>query len=139
MGKRLTAATLLLLLALILRIWFTSPAYRVRRAKNSEEVFDVWFQEITDLLHSDNLSRAPGESPMAFGRRVDRTAQFSVALGPVGECVSLIRYSTAEVTDTDIGLVRDTSLLMKSGLSRPALLRYWFRRIFVPLSRRMDR
>ena len=130
---------LLLLLALILRIWFTSPAYRVRRAKNSEEVFDVWFQEITDLLHSDNLSRAPGESPMAFGRRVDRTAQFSVALGPVGECVSLIRYSTAEVTDTDIGLVRDTSLLMKSGLSRPALLRYWFRRIFVPLSRRMDR
>lgn len=130
---------LLLLLALVLRIWFTSPAFRARRAGNDEEVFDVWSQEVTDLLHAENLIRAPGESPMAFGRRVDRTALFSVGMGSVGECISLIRYSLAGVTETDIALVRDTSVLMKSELSRPALLRYWFRRIFIPLSRRVDR
>ena len=127
---------LLLILALALRAWFTSPAFRARRAKDEDAVFDVWAQEITDLLHAENLTRGKGESPMAFGRRVDRNAAFGVALGPVGECVSLIRYSRAKPTETDTGLVRDTSILLKSELSRPARLRYLIRRIFVPLKRR---
>lgn len=127
---------LLLLAALILRIWFTSPSACARRAKNDDAVFNVWTQEITDLLYAENLVRAKGESPMAFGRRVDRNAQFSVALGPVGECVSLIRYSRAEAAETDIGLVRDTSILLKSELSKPARLRYLMRRIFIPVKRR---
>ena len=127
---------LLLLLAAALRILFTSPAFRARRAGDEKGVFNVWVQEITDLLHAENLTRAKGESPMAFGRRVDRNALFSVAMGPVGECVSLIRYSRAGATETDIGLVRDTSILLKSELSKPARLRYLLRRIFVPLKRR---
>ena len=127
---------LLLFAALILRIWFTSPAARARRTKNDSAVFNVWTQEITDLLYAENLSRAKGESPMAFGRRVDRNAPFSVALGPVGECVSLIRYSRAEAAETDISLIRDTSILLKGELSKPARLRYLMRRIFVPLKRR---
>ena len=130
---------LLLLLAAALRIWLTSPSVRARRAKNQGEAFDVWAQEITDLLHAENLIRAKGETPMAFGRRVDRNALFSVALGPVGECVSLIRYSRAEAAETDTGLVRDTSVLLKAELSRPARMRYLLRRIFIPLSRREDR
>ena len=73
---------------------------------------------------------------MAFGRRVDRNALFSVSMGPVGECVSLIRYSRAEVNETDIGLVRDTSILLKDELSKPARLRYLFRRFFIPLKKR---
>lgn len=127
---------LLLLLAAALRILFTSPSFRARRAKNEKEIFDVWAQEVTDLLHAETLTRAKGESPMAFGRRVDRNALFSVSLGPVGECVSLMRYSRAEATETDIGLVRDTSILLKGELSRPARVRYLFRRIFIPLRRR---
>ena len=127
---------LLLLLAAALRILFTSPASRARRAKDPEAVFNVWTQEITDLLHAENLNRAGGESPMAFGRRVDRNALFSVSMGPVGECVSLIRYSRAEVNETDIGLVRDTSILLKDELSKPARLRYLFRRFFIPLKKR---
>ena len=126
----------LLLIAFALRILFTSPSFRSRRAKNEKEVFDVWVQEITDLLHAENLVRAKGESPMAFGRRVDRNALFSVSLGPVGECVSLMRYSRAEAADTDIGLVRDSSILLKGELSKPARLRYLMRRVFVPLKRR---
>ena len=130
---------LLLLVAAAFRIWVTSPSVRARRAKNEGEAFDVWAQEITDLLHAENLIRAKGETPMAFGRRVDRNALFSVALGPVGECVSLIRYSRTEAAETDTGLVRDTSVLLKAELSRPARMRYLLRRIFIPLSRREDR
>ena len=120
----------------MIRILFTSPASRARRAKDPEAVFNVWTQEITDLLHAENLNRSKGESPMAFGRRVDRNAFFSVSLGPVGECVSLIRYSRAEVNETDISLVRDTSILLKDELSKPARLKYLFRRIFIPLKKR---
>ena len=127
---------LLILLAAVLRIFLTSPSFRARRAGNAADVFDVWTQEVTDLLHAENLIRAKGESPMAFGRRVDRNAQFSVALGPVGECVSLIRYSRAEVNETDISLIRDTSILLKGDLSRPARLRYLLRRVFIPLKKR---
>ena len=127
---------MLLLLALALRVLLTSPSFRARRAKNDKAVFDVWTQEVTDLLHAENLKRNRGESPMAFGRRIDRTGPFGVALGPVGECISLIRYSRAEAGETDIGLVRDTSILLKGELSRPARLRYLLRRVFIPLSRR---
>ena len=127
---------LLLLLAAVLRIWMTSPSFRARRARSDAEKFDIWIQEITDLLYAEHLIRQSGETPMAFGRRIDRTARFGVAMGPVGECVSLIRYSRAEAAETDIGLLRDTSILLKGELSRPARARYLFRRIFVPVSKR---
>ena len=127
---------LLLLLALILRILYTSPSFRSGRTGNNSVRFDIWAQEITDLLQSENLTRRKGESPMAFGRRVDRSGLFSVSLGPVGECVSLIRYSRSQAEDTDIILLRDTSAAIRKELSRPAWLRYYLSRIFVPLSRR---
>ena len=114
----------------------TSPAFLDRRAKTETERFDIWAQEVTDLLHAESLTRNTGETPMAFGRRVDRSGPFSVALGPVGECVSLIRYSRAEAAETDTGLIRDTSVLLRDELSRPAILRYFIRRFFVPRSRR---
>ena len=127
---------LLLLLALCaaLRFVFTAPGFRARRAKSEAERFDVWTAELTELLHAENLIRAAGESPMAFGRRVDRTGRFGVALSPVGECVSLFRYSRALPGETDTGLVRDTSILLKAELSRPARLRYCLRRFFLPRS-----
>lgn len=127
---------ILLLLALILRIWFTSPGFRARRAKTENDRFDVWAQEITDLLYAENLKREKGETPMAFGRRVDRTGLFGAAMGPVGECVSLIRYSRVQASETDTGLIRGTSVLLRDDLSRPARLRYLLRRLFVPLRRR---
>ena len=127
---------LLLLLVLAARIIMTSPSVRSRRKKTEEDRMDVWAQEIADLLYAENLTRRKDESPMAFGRRVDRTGRFTVAIGPVGECLSLIRYSLAEAQDTDTQLFRDTSVLLRGELSRPALLRYMFRRIFIPLSRR---
>ena len=127
---------LLLIIAVVLRLWFTSPAFRSRRSGSEDERFDVWVQEAADLLHAENLIRGPGESPMAFGRRVDKSGLFNVPIGPVGECVSLIRYSRAEVTRTDTELVRDTSILLKAELTRPGRLRYLLRRFFIPLKRR---
>ena len=73
---------------------------------------------------------------MAFGRRVDRSGLFGAAIGPVGECVSLIRYSQAHASGSDTGLIRSTSVLLKDELSRPARLRYLLRRLFVPFRRR---
>ena len=129
---------LLLLAAAVLRAWFTSPSFRARRAKTEDERFDVWAQEITDLLRAENLRRTAGESPMAFGRRADRAGVFSVSLGHAGECLSLIRYSRLSAAETDTALLRDTSQVMRRELSRPALLRYFIRRFFVPLSKRRD-
>jgi hypothetical protein len=86
-----------------------------------------------ELLLSESWIRRAGETPMAFGRRVDRSSLFSVSIGPVGECISLISYSKAEPSEMDIGLVRDTSILLKGELSRPARLRYLLRRI-LPLT-----
>jgi hypothetical protein len=127
---------LLLLLSLPARILMTSPGLRAARAGSEDARLDVWAQEITDLLYAEGMTRRKDESPMAFGRRVDRTGVFSVAIGPVGECLSLIRYSRAEAQSTDTSLLQDTSILLRAELSRPARLRYYFRRIFLPLSRR---
>ena len=129
---------LLLLLPLLLavRILMTSPGIRAARAKTEDARLDIWAQEITDLLYAEGMTRRKDESPMAFGRRIDRTGIFSVALGPVGECLSLIRYSRAEAQETDTSLIQDTAVLLRSELSRPARLRYFFRRIFLPLSKR---
>ncbi len=126
----------LLIAAAALRIWLTSPVTRAKRAGSDMERFDIWTQEISDLLSAENLARRKGETPMAFGRRIDRTARFGVSMNTVCECVSLIRYSRSSATDTDTGLVRDSSVLLKSELSRPALARYFFRRIFVPVKKR---
>ena len=87
---------LLLPLALTVRILMTSPGLRAARARSEDARLDVWAQEITDLLYAEGMTRRKDESPMAFGRRIDRTGVFSVAIGPVGECLSLIRYSRAE-------------------------------------------
>ena len=127
---------ILLIAAAALRIWLTSPVTRAKRAGSEMERFDIWTQEISDLLSAENLARRKGETPMAFGRRIDRTARFGVSMNTVCECVSLIRYSRSSATDTDTGLVRDSSVLLKSELSRPALARYFFRRIFVPVKKR---
>lgn len=131
---------LLLLLAavaaLAARIVLTSPFVRSRRAKTEEDRLEVWIQETFELLYAENMVRRRDESPMAFCRRVDRTGIFSVAVGPVGECLSLIRYSRSQAQDTDTRLVQDSAILLRSELSRPARLRYLVRRIFLPLSRR---
>ena len=76
------------------------------------------------------------KSPMAFCRRVDRQACFGVSLGPVGECLSLFRYSEAKASPQDVSLVQDTAILLKGELSSGARLRYLLRRIFLPLSSR---
>ena len=114
----------------------TSPGLRAARAKTEDARLDIWAQEITDLLYAEGMTRRKDESPMAFGRRIDRTGVFTVALGPVGECLSLIRYSRAQAQDTDTALLQDTAVLLRSELSRPARLRYLFRRVFLPLSGR---
>ena len=129
---------LLLLLPLLLavRTLMTSPGLRAARAKTEDARLDIWAQEITDLLYAEGMTRRKDESPMAFGRRIDRTGIFTVALGPVGECLSLIRYSRAEAQETDTSLIQDSAILLRSELSRPARLRYFFRRLFLPLSKR---
>ena len=127
---------LILFLAAVLRVILTAPSFRAHRARSESERFDIWAQELTDLLQSENLNRQAGESPMAFGRRIDSIACFNVTMNPAGECISLIRYSSAGVKDTDTNLIRDISILLKSELSRPARLRYYLRRFFVPVSHR---
>ena len=122
---------LLLLAALVLRIRLTDPVVRERRAITEARRFDIWAEEIAELLYAENYSRRTGETPMAYGRRIDRASHFNVSLNPVGECISWIRYSRAEAGAAETGILRDTAVLLKGDLSRPARLRYYIRRIFI--------
>ena len=121
---------LLLLAALILRYRLTDPVVRDKRAKSESQRFDIWSGEIADLLCAENYSRRSGETPMAYGRRIDRASHFNVSLNPVGECISWIRYSRTEVSEAETAVLRDTAVLLKGDLSRPARLRYLLRRVF---------
>ena len=111
------------------RAWMSSPAFREKRAKTEEDRFDIWAGEVTDLLRAERLERRNGETPMAFAKRVDRTGLFSESVSPAGECLSLIRYSRAVPLETDTGLMRDTALLMRGEISKPAKIRYLARRL----------
>ena len=114
----------------------SSPSFRARAAKDEDARLEAWAQEIHDLLSAEGITRNKDESPMAFCRRVDRQGFFSVALGPVGECLSLLRYSETHADETDTRLVQDTAILLRGELSRPARMKYFLRRVFLPLSRR---
>ena len=122
--------------ALVLRIILTDPALREKRADSEEKRFDIWTEEIIRLLAAEGITRSAGESPMAFARRIDRTAAWSLNLQPAGECLSLMRYSKASPIDTDTALMRDTATVLRDEISKPARLRYWMRRIFIPAQRK---
>ena len=127
---------LILPVLLIVRIAMTAPGNRARRAASEKARIDIWAQDLYELLLAEGLTRRKDESPMAFGRRIDRTGIFSVALGPVGECLSLIHYSRVLARETDTRLLQDTVFLLRPELTRPARLRYYARRVFLPLKKR---
>lgn len=127
---------IILILLLALRIITTSPGVRSRYAKTEERKFGIWIREVSDVLASERLTRRMGETPMGFARRVDRLGYFSTSISPVGECLSLIRYSRAEALETDTDLIHDTAIMLKTEISRPARARYWIRRIFMSRRKR---
>lgn len=127
---------LLPLVALVLRIFMTSPEFCSRRAQNEERKAGIWAQEIMDMLSAEKMLRKKGETLTGFMRRVDLTGIFDTALTPAGECLSVLMYSRAETLETDTGMLRDTAVLLKSEISKSARLKYWMRRIFIPLKHR---
>ncbi len=120
---------LAVLAALALRILTTSPLFREKRAKSEDARFDIWAEEVKALLRAERCERRNGETPMAFARRVDEEARFSESITPAGECLSLIRYSTADPVETDTGLMRDTALLIRGELSPKGRIRYMAARV----------
>ena len=120
---------LAVLAAMAARILITSPFFREKRVTSEEARFDIWTDEVTALLRAENYERRNGETPMAFARRVDGSARFSESVTPAGECLSLIRYSTAKPMETDTGLMRDTALLIRGELSKKGKIRYMARRV----------
>ena len=126
----------LLLAALAIRIRISSPSFRERKAKSEDARFEIWVQDLAELLRAENMKRKISETPMAFTRRVDSTARFSVPLAPCGECLSLIHYSRVHPLESDTALMRSAAKAVKKELSAPARLRYVLRRTFLPLSRR---
>ena len=120
-----------------IRIIMTSPRIRSRYAKDENKRLEIWTQELSDLLAAEHLKRRPDETPMGFARRVDGDGFFSTLIGPVGECVSLIRYSAVVPLDTDTRMIRETAVSLKREISRPAKFRYWTRRLFIPIRKRV--
>ncbi len=131
---------LLLLGALLLRILLTSPRFRIQKASRKlrvdsrhfrEAVIDIWSDELASELSAEGFVRSTGETLMAFSDRVDRTARFGISFVPVGECLSVLRYSPADCTDQDTALLEASARSLRRELSGPARLRYWLSRLFL--------
>ncbi len=123
-------AVLAAIIAAALRVILTAPSYRAKRAKTEGERFDIWTEEIVKLLKAEGIQRRNGETPMGFANRVDKSARFTESIAPAGECLSLMRYSRAEATESDTGLMRDTAMLLQGELSPKGKVRYMLRRMF---------
>ena len=128
---------LLLPAALIVRGIWTSPSLRAKRASAEEARLEIWFRELAVALAAEGFVRNSGETVISFTQRVDRTGRFSEALGTVGECVSLVRYSTASCTPGDTALLETAARGVRKELAPPARLKYWLRRLFMPAARRI--
>ena len=126
----------ILIILLIIRFLITSPHFREKRAVTDDEKVEIWAQEIFDLLASENIIRKDGETPIRFTKRVDDTALFSTSLVQAGICLSVVRYSSKEAGKEDVDEMRDTAILLKGEISKPARMKYWCRRIFPTESRR---
>ncbi len=120
---------LVAVIVIVLRVWMTSPTFREKRARTEEKRFEIWTDEIRNLLHAERMERRNGETPMNFAKRVDGTGMFNESVLPAAECLSLIRYSRAIPLETDTGLMRDTAVLIRGDISGRAKLRYMTRRL----------
>ncbi len=112
----------------VLRIRFTSPERREKRAKDESQRFDIWTEEVIMLLEAEQLERKTGETPIHYMNRMDQTGLFSESLIPAGECLSRIRYSKTEPAGSDTGLMRDTAVLIRNEISKKGQIRYFVRR-----------
>ncbi len=125
---------ILIVLAIVaaagIRVWITGTRFREKRARTEAERFDIWAGEIELLLKAADIERKPGETPIAFARRIDREDRFSESLMPAGEGISMIRYSRKEPKNTDTELMRDTALLLHGEIGAGARIRYFARRFF---------
>ena len=124
------------LLALGLRVYLTSPRYLEKKAGTESARFRVWAQELGDLLAADRQTRRTGETLMAFTRRLDREDRYSLSLSPAGECLSLIHYGAVRPLPEDTALLRESAQGLRRELSRTSRLRFWLRRLFLPLRKR---
>lgn len=113
----------------ILRVLLTSPLFHERNA-TAEKRFDVWAQEITDLLFSAGIRRRPSEAPITFVRRITAENDPEVSLLPYGTLLSMVHYGSLPPSDRDADILKDIALQLKSGLSMSQKIRYLLRRIF---------
>lgn len=120
----------LLFLFISVRIITTSPDYQEKHSVTNRERFNVRTADINRLLRAAGVERRPGETPMSFTRRLDNEDRFNVSLSAFGECISLCLYGNVEPIDSDIALIRDTAVLLRSELSVPFRFRYLCSRIF---------
>ena len=121
---------LLLLIALLILRWrHTSPALREKKAADENEKFEVWVDEIASRLASRGIERKTGETPLSWTRRLDAAGALPVKLSPIGECVSLLRYSQAETLPEDTVLARETALSLRKNQTVPVRLRYFVNRL----------
>ena len=106
-----------------------SPVFREKHADTEDKRFDIWADEVAELMRAEHIERRNGETPIAFTKRVDGTGKFSESVTPAGECLSLIRYSRKTPDEQDTGLMKDTAMLVRGEISKGAKMRYLIRRL----------
>lgn len=119
---------LMLLLASVCALWirwlWTAPKRKAKHATQEIDQFDLWLKDVLSRLSAAGYSRQPGETLMAFTRRLERDSDLSVSLNQLGECASLLHYGRVQPLATDVALARDLALQLKKTLPRKARFRY---------------
>ena len=120
---------LLLPAALGARWIISSPLRREKRMADEMSRFDLWLGQVLQLLSAAGWVRRPGETLMAFTRRMDAVGAFPVRLSQLGECASLLHYGRVRPLETDTALAREAALELKKALPPKARAKYALRRL----------
>jgi len=100
-------AVLAALAALALRFVITSPQRRVKAQKDEEGQVMAYAQAVYDLLKLKGFTPLNHETPYLFALRVDESKAFAHPLTPLGEILSLCRYSPHPAIAEDVAAAHE--------------------------------
>lgn len=118
------------LAALCVRIRLRMPDAVAGRRNSEEEKVFVYGAACLVLMRLSGRKPAPGETPLAFARRMDRQKAFPVQVAPLWRLMAYAGYGGLELTDQETDRARKIYHSFYRGQSLWHRLRFMFRAAF---------